>query len=109
MPLYGHLAGAVNFTPTAFRRPRAACLHGMRQCNMHHCGVSVRPARFGRYFAIGGNLIAVFIALGSRIERVFMELVSDVDDHHYENETFQQHAGAAETEPDQARQSRGVA
>jgi hypothetical protein len=33
----------------------------------------------------------------------------DVDDHHYENETFQQHADAAETEPDQARQSRGVA
>jgi hypothetical protein len=35
--------------------------------------------------------------------------IENLDTHHYENETFQQHAGAAETEPDQARQSRGVA
>jgi hypothetical protein len=48
---------------------------------------------------------------------MFMEIVSergrrisieDLDTHHYENETFQQHAGAAESEPDRARQSRGV-
>jgi CMP-N-acetylneuraminic acid synthetase len=36
-------------------------------------------------------------------------VIVDIDYRHYEKLAFQQHAGAAEREPDQARQSRGVA
>jgi hypothetical protein len=107
-----------------------------------------RP-RFGRYFAISGNLIGCSHCIGPPnqedvIKRMFMELVSDhdrrisiedldtsqllahaarqtrlrkfddlvivdIDYRHYEKLAFQQHAGTAESEPDQARQSRGVA